>query len=56
MMSMMGSADVPAGITWPFYITGLGQILTVSTQAYLASGGALTGGSAAVSAVVLWMR
>lgn len=56
MMSMMGSADVPAGITWPFYVSGLGQILTVSTQAYLASGGTLTGGSAAVSVVVLWMR
>lgn len=56
MMSLMGSADVPAAITWPFYVTSLGQFLSVSTQAYLASGAALSGGYAAVSAVVLWMR
>ena len=56
MMSMMGSADVPAAIMWPFYLPSLGQYFTVSTDARLASGGALTGGYAAVSAVVLWMR
>lgn len=56
MASFMGSVDIPAAVTWPFYATGLGQHLTVSVEAYLASGGALTGGYAAVSAVVLWMR
>ena len=56
MASFMGSVNIPAGITWPFYVSNLSQYLTVSAQAYLASGGVLTGGSAAVSAVVLWMR
>lgn len=56
MMSFLGTVEIPAAVTWPFYITGLGQYMTVKTQAYIESGGALPGGYAAVSAVVLWMR
>ena len=56
MSSYMGSIDIPAAVTWPFYVASLGQYLTIATQAMLASGGALAGGYAATSAVVLWMR
>lgn len=55
-ISFLGSLDVPAGLAWPFLINSPPATVTVATQGMAASGATLTGGSASVSAVALWLR
>lgn len=55
-ISLMASVEVPAGLTWPIYVTSPAETIPVTVQAYAASGTTLAGGSASASAVALWLR
>ena len=55
-ISFLGSLDVPAGLAWPFMLTSPPASIVVATQGMAPSGVTVSGGSASVSAVALWLR
>lgn len=55
-LSFLGSEALPMGMTWPFFRSSLPRALDISTEAITNHGSVVTGGSAMVNAVAIYMR